>query len=103
MQSKLYHPAWRILFIVGFVAINSSYVFKLLSIEVPQFWMVAKYVVGYSVVGFGIIQVLFSSIIRNGEKVMWCISLVLLAALALLLYVIVYKRIHGFYIHHSKI
>ncbi len=68
----------------------------------PQYWTVLKYVTGYGAVGFGIVQVLLSTIIRKGEKFMWCISLLLLAPLALLLYSIVYKRIHGFYIHPSK-
>ncbi len=102
MKENLYHPAWRIIFIIGLMAFHSSYVLKIVSIEVPQFWIVAKYVIGYSAVALAIIQVLLSTIIRKGEKFTWCISLLLLAPLALLLYVIVYKRIHGFYIHHSK-
>jgi uncharacterized membrane protein YoaK (UPF0700 family) len=103
MKDKLYHPGWRVVFAVGFFALLSSYVLKVINIEEPQFWHVLKYVIGYSAAVLGIVQVLFSTIIRNGEKFMWCISLLLLAPVALLLYCIVYKRIHGFYIHHSKI
>lgn len=103
MKVKLNDPGWRIVFVVGFIAFISSYVLNAMNVEPPQNWTVLKYVIGYGAVAFGIIQVLASPIIRSGEKFMWCISLLLLAPLALLLYFIVYKKIHGFYIHPSKL
>jgi drug/metabolite transporter (DMT)-like permease len=102
MKSKLHHPGWRIVFVVGFMAFSSSYVLRMMNVEEPQFWTVLKYVIGYTVVALGVTQVLLSTIISKGEKIMWSISLILLPPLALLLYVIVYKRIHGFYIHPSR-
>jgi len=103
MKEKLYHPGWRIIFVAGFIAFSSSYILKIMNVEEPQFWPVVKYVVGFSAVIFGVIQVMLSTIMRSGEKITWYISLLFLAPLALLVYAIVYKRIHGFYIHHSKV
>ena len=78
MKDKLYHPAWRIVFAVGFVAFSSSYVVKIMNVEEPQFWAVLKYVIGFSAVIFGIIQVMLSATIRIGEKITWCISFLFL-------------------------
>ena len=102
MNQKLYHPRWRIIFVIGFIAFLSSYLFKVLNVDEPRYWSVVKYVIGYGAAGFAIIQVLLSTIIRKGEKITWYISLLFLAPLGLLLYCIVYKRIHGFYLHPSK-
>ena len=102
-----FHRLWArlmgMVFAVGFIAFISSYVFRILNIEGPQYWSVLKFVIGYSAAVFAIVQVLSSTLIRAGDKVMWTVSLLLLAPVALLLYCIVYKRVHGFYIHPSKV
>ncbi len=103
MKEKLYNPGWRIVFAVGFLAFISSFILKVMRIEHPQFITTLLYVIGYSAVVFGLVQVLLSTIIRTGEKVTWVIPLLFLAPLGLLLYFIVYKRIHGFYRHPSKL
>jgi hypothetical protein len=71
--------------------------------KAPSFWPVVKYVIGYSAALFAILQVLLSKRIRISDKVVWVVGLLIFAPLTLLLYAIVYKRIHGFYLHPSNI
>ena len=99
----LYSPQWRWFFTAACLFFLSKYIFRLVDIQLPETFYLLRYVILYAAVLLAILQVLNSKFIQQGEKITWFLSLILLSVLALIIYSISFKRIHGFYSFHSRV
>lgn len=102
MKPMLYHSSLRFLIGIIWLFYIGLFFIGFLNFEIPSDFSWIKHFVIYSGVTIAIIQVLKSTYLLKNDKLMWSFGLLFLPFISLPLYVIVFKRIHGFYIHPSK-
>lgn len=102
MKSIFYHPSLRVLIAITWLFYISLFFLRLFNFGISSDLSLIRYIIIYSGVTIAIIQVLKSTCLLRNDKFVWVFGLLFLPFISLPLYIIVFKRIHGYYIHPSK-